>query len=129
MPHQLPGDRKLNVSDIPTKLPRTSSTFLTHFFGQGLTESRYVVERFRAMVNGDIRRLNDGESEEGQGPRNGGRGRERRKKPVIATMNAVRDLRPAYNEIIICTGLQSRGGVQYWGCSAAGFAGERAQKG
>lgn len=119
----------MNVSDIPTKLPRTSSTFLTHFFGQGLSESRYVVERFRAMVNGDIRRLNDGESEEGREPRNGGRGGERRKKPVIASMNAVRELRPAYNEIIICTGLQSRGGVQYWGCSAAGFAGERVQKG
>ena len=29
----------------------TASTFLTHFFGGGLVDDRYVVERFKAMVD------------------------------------------------------------------------------
>ena len=37
----------------------TASTYLTHFFGSGLADDTYVVERFRAMVNGDIRRCPD----------------------------------------------------------------------
>ena len=28
----------------------TASTFLTHFFGSGLADERYVVERFKAYV-------------------------------------------------------------------------------
>jgi len=28
----------------------TAATFLTHFFGRGLADERYVVERFRAYV-------------------------------------------------------------------------------
>ena len=28
----------------------TASTFLTHFFGNGLSDDTYVVERFRAYV-------------------------------------------------------------------------------
>ena len=34
----------------------TASTFLTHFFGGGLADDRYVVERFKALADGDIRR-------------------------------------------------------------------------
>ena len=34
----------------------TASTFLTHFFGSGLSDDTYVIERFKAMVDGDIRR-------------------------------------------------------------------------
>ena len=38
----------------------TANTFLTHFFGGGLEDGeRYLVERFKAMVNGDIRRCPD----------------------------------------------------------------------
>ena len=33
----------------------TAATFLTHFFGSGLADERYVVERFKAMADGDIR--------------------------------------------------------------------------
>ena len=33
----------------------TASTFLTHFFGGSLADDRYVVERFRAYADGDIR--------------------------------------------------------------------------
>ena len=33
----------------------TAATFLTHLFGSGLADDRYVVERLRAMADGDIR--------------------------------------------------------------------------
>ena len=33
----------------------TAATFLVHFFGSGLTDDRYVVERFKAHADGDIR--------------------------------------------------------------------------
>ena len=33
----------------------TADTFLVHFFGGGLADERYVVERFKAHVDGDIR--------------------------------------------------------------------------
>ena len=35
----------------------TASTFLTHFFGRGLKDERYVVERLQALADRDIRRL------------------------------------------------------------------------
>ena len=34
----------------------TASTFLTHFFGSGLADERYVVEWFKAQADGDIPR-------------------------------------------------------------------------
>ena len=34
----------------------TAATFLTHFFGPGLADDRYVVEKFRALADGNIRR-------------------------------------------------------------------------
>ena len=37
-------------------VPGSASTILTHVFGRGLADERYVVERFRAMADGDIRR-------------------------------------------------------------------------
>ena len=37
----------------------TAAMFLTHFFGSGLVDDTYVVEKFRALVNGDIRRCTD----------------------------------------------------------------------
>ena len=30
----------------------TAATFLVHFFGPGLADSRYVVERFRTLADG-----------------------------------------------------------------------------
>ena len=37
-------------------VPRnTAATFLTHFFGRGLADDTYVVERFKALASGDIR--------------------------------------------------------------------------
>ena len=99
----------------------TAATFLTHFFGAGLVEDTYVVERFRGLVNGDIRRCPD------EAPAKGG-GR-RKAKHATATLKAVREMRPARNEIIVCTGLRTRGGVQYWGSTVTGLLCDRRQRG
>ena len=37
-------------------VPGSASTILTHLFGRGLADERYVVERYKAMADGDIRR-------------------------------------------------------------------------
>ena len=99
----------------------TASTFLTHFFGAGLADERYVVERFRTYADGDIRPW------PGEAPAPG-KGRTRAKR-VTATLKAVKELRPARTEIIVCTGLRTRGGVQYWGWLAMGVGVDRKQKG
>ncbi len=89
--------------------PGNASTFLTHLFGQGLDDDRYVVERFRSMADGDIRPLRAG------GP--GARGRRKAPKATVSRQ-AVRKMRPARDEIIIATGINLRNsGVQYWGCN------------
>ena len=76
-----------------------AATFLTHFFGGGLIDKGecYVVERFRAMSNGEIRRW----PSEAPAKSNG----RARAKPEAASFDTVQELRPAYNEIIVCTGL------------------------
>ncbi|MXW91808.1 MAG: hypothetical protein F4114_18090 [Rhodospirillaceae bacterium] len=100
----------------------TANTFLTHFFGGGLEDGeRYLVERFKAMVNGDIRRCPDEAPAQGKG--------RRQAKFATATLKAVKELRPARNEIIVCTGLRSKGGVQYWGVHAMGLGLDRRQRG
>ena len=105
-----------------TAIPgNTANTFLTHLFGSGLSDDRYVVEKFKALVNGDIRRCPD------DPPAKGGK-RPRTGFPT-ATLRAVREMRPARTEIIICTGLRSRGGVQYWGSAATGIFADRRQRG
>ena len=91
-------------------------TFLTHLFGSGLEDDRYVVERFRSMVDGDS----------ASSPRRRRAGA--RPDPVTASLRSVKALRPAGNEIIVCTGLRTRGGVQYWGGLASGLFAERRQR-
>ena len=98
----------------------TASTFLTHFFGTGLADERYVVERFKAMADGDIRPW------PGEAPATGKR---RGAKRITATLKAVREMRPAPTEIIVCTGLRIRGGVQYWGSVSTGLFCDRRQRG
>ena len=100
----------------------TASTFLVHFFGGGLADERYVVERFKATADGDIRPW------PGEEPATTGKGR-REAKRVTATLKAVKEMRPARTEIIICTGLRSRGGQQLWGSLAAGLLCDRRQRG
>ena len=97
----------------------TAATFLVHFFGRGLEDERYVVERFKAMADGDIRRMPGDEP-----AKKGGR-----TKRVTATLKTVKELRPARTEIIVCTGLRTRGGQQLWGSVAAGLFCDRKQKG
>lgn len=89
-----------------------AETFLTHFFGGGLIDKGecYVVERFRSMSSGEIRRS----SAEAASKKNA----RRRPTPEVASVNEVRELRPVYNEIIVCTGLGTRSGVQYYGSHA-----------
>ena len=99
----------------------TAATFLTHFFGSGLADDTYVVERFKTMVDGDIRRCAD---------RPPAAKKDRRKKNYsTASLKAVRAMRPERNEVIVCTGLKTRGGVQYWGWIAMGLGIDRRQKG
>ena len=100
----------------------TADTFLTHIFGRGLEDDRYVVERFRAMADGSIRRC------DGDGPVTAKR--RRKARSVTATRKTVRELRPAPNEIIICTALnRKRSGIQYWGSISTGLFCDRRQKG
>ena len=96
-----------------TAIPgNTADTFLTHIFGRGLEDDRYVIERFRAMADGDIRRCDGDRSATGVKSR-------RKARRVTATLKAVKELRPAPNEIIICTALNlKRSGIQYRGSYA-----------
>ena len=81
-----------------------ANTFLTHLLAQGLADERYAVERYKATGEGDIR---PAPSPEGCG---------RRRRRVTASRRAVREMRPARDELIVCTGLRTRdSGVQYWG--------------
>ena len=90
-------------------VPGNSRTILTHLFGRGLEDDRYVVERFQSMADGEIRRR------PGDAPAKG----------EIVSLKAVRAMRPARNEIIVCTGMRIEGGVQYWGDLATGLFVER----
>ena len=100
--------------------PGNASTFLTHLFGQGLDDDRYVVEGFQSMVDGDIRPLRAGGL--------GTRGRSKAPRTIVSRQT-VRKMRPARDEIIVCTGLSLRNsGVQYWGSIATGLFCDRKQK-
>lgn len=97
-----------------------AATFLVHIFGSGLADDRYAVERFKAQADGDIRPW------PGETP---AKGKGRRAKRVTATLKAVREMRPARTEIIVCTGLRTRGGQQLWGDLATSLWHDRRQRG
>ena len=88
-----------------------SVTFLTHYFGSGLADEKYLVERYRSLVDGDIRRI-----------------RSRDEKDAVVTRRAVKAIRPARNEIVIATGVKKKGGIQVWGDLATGLFADRRQK-
>ena len=95
---------------------RESNTFLTHTFGRGLEDERYAVERFKSTMDGEIRPMPAVEAKTGS---------RRRMKRATATRKAVREMRPARDEIIVCTGLRTRdSGVQYWGVFSIGIFGQ-----
>ena len=84
-----------------------SNTFLTHTFGRGLADERYAVERFKSTMDGEIRSVPAGEAKAGNG---------RKRKRAIASRRAVREMRPARDELIVCTGLKVPGsGLHLWG--------------
>ncbi len=99
----------------------TAATFLVHYFGGGLEhDDRFVVERFRALACGDIRPVQDGTAS--------AKGR-RRTKRVVVSREQAEAMRPDRTEIIVCTGLRSRGGRQAWGSVALGLFCDRRQRG
>ena len=99
-----------------------AATYMVHLFGRGLVDEGrcYAVERYKCMANGEIRRW-PGES------RGAGK-RRRRPRPEVASFEAVREMRPAYNEIVVCTGLGTRSGVQLIGWAATGMFGDRMKR-
>ena len=98
----------------------TADTFLIHFFRGGLADDRYVVERFKACADGDIIPVL------AEAPKASSRRKGRR---ITATLKAVKEMWPACTEIIICTGLRTRGGQQLWGSVAAGLLCDPKQRG
>ena len=81
-----------------------ADTFLTHLFGQGLADERYEVRRYKSSGGSELRPLPAGES---TGPR---------RKRATASRRAVRQMRPARDELIVCTGLKvPDSGLQLWG--------------
>ena len=109
-PPPFPTDGDGTMNTAITVPGNTADTFLVHFFGGGLADERYVVERFKAHADGDIRPW------PGEAPATG---KGRRAKRVTATLKAVKAMRPTRTEIIVCTGLRTRGGQQLWGDYAA----------
>ena len=98
----------------------TADTFLIHFFGTGLADERYVVERFKAMADGDIRPIR---------PETAGANGRRKAKHTVVSRKQAEAMRPDRTEIIVCTGLSTRGGRQTWGSVAAGLLCDRKQRG
>ena len=92
---------------VASTLRRNTHTFLTHLFGPGLDDDRYVIERFQSKADGEIRpRGRNGSSKMGRG----------KASREIASLSTVQRMRPERDEIIICTGVNCTTlGVQYWG--------------
>ena len=98
----------------------TADTFLVHLFGTGLADEKYVVERFKAMADGDIRPIR---------PKAPGENGRRKAKRTVVSRKQAEAMRPDRTEIIICTGLRTRGGRQAWGAVALGLFCDRKQRG
>ena len=81
-----------------------ANTFLTHLLSRGLADDRYEVRRYKSSGGGELRPLPAGESAG------------RRSKRVRASRRAVREMRPARDELIVCKGLKvPESGLQLWG--------------
>ncbi len=99
----------------------TASTFLIHYFGGGLDgDDRFVVERFKALACGNIRPVRT-ETASAKG--------RRKAKRIVVSREEAEAMRPDRTEIIVCTGLRTRGGRQAWGSVAAGLLCDRRQRG
>ncbi len=110
----VPDHRQDGDGTMTTAMPmpgNTASTFLIHLFGGGLEDDRYVVEKFTAMADGDLRPVRP------EAPKSKGRGKAKR---VTATLKEVGEMQPARTEIIVCTGLRTRGGQPILGFGGRG---------
>ena len=91
-----------------------TETFLVHIFGRGLEDDRYVVERFRSAADGAITPVPT--------PAPPTRGRKRRPRHTVTSLSNVTKMRPARDEIIVCTAVNLEdSGVQLWGAWATGL--------
>ncbi len=85
-----------------------TETFLVHIFGRGLEDDRYVVERFRSAADGAIRPVPTAAP--------AARGRKRRARHTVTSLSNVTKMRPARDEIIVCTAVNLEdSGIQLWG--------------
>ena len=98
----------------------TADTFLVHLFGTGLADDRYVVEKFHSRADGDIVPV--------PAEATGAKGRGAAKHTIVSRKDA-EAMRPGRTEIVVCTGLSTRGGRQAWGSVAAGLLCDRRQRG
>ena len=92
-----------------------TETFLVHIFGRGLEDNRYVVERFRSAADGAITPVPT--------PAPATRGKKRRRpRHTVTSLSNVTKMRPARDEIIVCTAVNLEdSGVQLWGEFSCGF--------
>ena len=91
-----------------------TETFLVHIFGRGLEDDRYVVERFRSAADGEITPVPT--------PAPAPRGRKRRARHTVTSLSNVKQMRPARDEIIVCTAVNLEdSGIQLWGEFSCGF--------
>ena len=91
-----------------------TETFLVHIFGRGLEDDRYVVERFRSAADGAITPVPT--------PAPAPRGRKRRARHTVTSLSNVKQMRPARDEIIVCTAVNIEdSGIQLWGEFSCGF--------
>ena len=87
-------------------------TFLTHMFGRGLDDDRYVIERFQSKADGEIHpRSRSVASKKSRG----------KTSREIVSLSTVQKIRPKRDEIIVCTGIAITGGIQYWCDRAMGL--------
>ncbi len=89
-----------------------TETFLVHIFGRGLEGDKYVVERFHSSADGEISPVPIATPP--------ARGKKRRRsRNTVTSLSNVKQMRPARDEIIVCTAVNLEdSGVQYWGCLA-----------
>ncbi|MDE0381689.1 MAG: hypothetical protein OXI20_20845 [Rhodospirillales bacterium] len=89
-----------------------TETFLVHIFGRGLDDERYVVERFRSSADGAISPVPIAAPP--------ARGKKRRRpRHTVTSLSNVKKMRPARDEVIVCTAVNLEdSGVQYWGVYA-----------
>ena len=98
-------------------LHRNAETYLVHLFGSGLDGERYVIERYRSLASGEIRPV------QAEAPKTAGR---RKRRRTVASVGAVKQMRPERDEIIVCTALDLKAsGIQLWGVSAMGILAAR----